>query len=98
MALNKITVLFINYLLVIFVSGQELVEKDVEIISGKNNPRNPLDAQFIGHYANEIYGPPVSFKMQILCVAMQMFSFWVIFTEWKMKRNFFLLLPQTSIL
>lgn len=61
MALNKVTsVLFINVLFIIFVAGQELVEKDVEIISGKNNPRNPLDAQFIGHYANEIYGPPVS--------------------------------------
>lgn len=68
MALHKIVVLLINYGLVGFVVGQSVLDKDVEIISGKNHPQNPLDAKFIGQYANDIYGPPVSFLHQFrLC-------------------------------
>lgn len=58
----SVILLFINYLMVICVVGQD-IDKDVEIISGKDHPQNhPLDAKIIGHYANDIYGPSVSFE------------------------------------
>lgn len=66
MALYKVAVLFVNYGLVAFVAGQSVLDKDVEIISGKNHPQNPLDAKFIGQYANDVYGPPVSFNLNIV--------------------------------
>lgn len=68
MALNRIVVLLLNYCMVAFVASQELLDKDVEIISGKSRPEgSPLDAKFIGHYANDIYGPPVSSNVNFLC-------------------------------
>lgn len=67
MAVNKIVVLLINYWMVAFVASQELLDKDVEIISSKNRPEgNPLDAKFIGPYANDIYGPPVSLNGNLM--------------------------------
>lgn len=54
-------VLFVNYVLLAFVAGQEELNKDVEIISGKTHSNaHSLDARYIGHYSNDIYGPPVS--------------------------------------
>lgn len=67
MAAYQMIVLFVlNSILVIFVAGQtELLEKDVEIISGKHieqfaDPSNPLDAKFAGQFAQNIYAPSVS--------------------------------------
>lgn len=67
MASHQMLVLFVlNSVLVIFVAGQtELLDKDVEIISGKQieqlgDPSNPLDAKYAGQFAQNIYGPPVS--------------------------------------
>lgn len=66
MALYKIVGLFINYGLVALAAGQSVLDKDVEIISGKH-PENPLDARSIGQYANDVYGPPVSFRFECCC-------------------------------
>lgn len=67
MASYQILVLFVlNSVLLIFVAGQtELLDKDVEIISGKQieqlaDPSNPLDAKYAGQFAQNIYAPPVS--------------------------------------
>lgn len=68
MASYQMLVLFVlNSILVIFVAGQtELLDKDVEIISGKQieqlggDPSNPLDARYAGQFAQNIYAPPVS--------------------------------------
>lgn len=68
MASYQSIVLFVlNSILVIFVAGQtELLDKDVEIISGKHieqqlaDPSNPLDAKYAGQFAQNYYGPPVS--------------------------------------
>lgn len=68
MASHQMLVLFVlNSILVIFVAGQtELLDKDVEIISGKQqieqlgDPSNPLDARYAGQFAQNIYAPPVS--------------------------------------
>lgn len=49
--------------MVALVAGQGEVDKDVEVISGKDHPENhPLDAKIVGRYPNDIYAPPVSFK------------------------------------
>lgn len=67
MATHQMIVLFVlNSILVIFVAGQtELLEQDVEIISGRHtdrlaDPSNPLDAKFAGQLGQNIYAPPVS--------------------------------------
>lgn len=71
MSFYKVFVLLLNSALVSFVAGQSVLDKDVEIISGKNHPPNPLDAKFIGQYGqygNDIYGPPVSVSNFKMCV------------------------------
>lgn len=60
---QMIVLIILNSILVIFVAGQtELVERDVEIISGKNidhlSDVNPLDAKYAGQFSQNIYAPP----------------------------------------
>lgn len=66
MAVHRMIALFLNSMLMVLVTGQtELVDKDVEIIPGKNiqqlSDQSPLDAKYAGQFAN-IYSPPVSFR------------------------------------
>lgn len=59
---QMISLFVLNSIFVIFVAGQtELLDQDVEIISGKNiqqvaDPSNPLDAQFAGQFAGQYGG------------------------------------------
>lgn len=59
LALNVFLVIF-NYLLVCIVVADGELDKDVEIISGKDVPQftQPLDGKFGGHglYVNDGYG------------------------------------------
>lgn len=57
---QMVVFLFLNSIFVIYVAGQtELVEGDVEIISGKNIEQiadvNPLDARFAGQFSQNLY-------------------------------------------
>lgn len=70
MAMRQMIVVVLNALLMVLVAGQtELLDKDVEIISGKNIEQlsdavdSPLDAKYAGQFAN-IYAQPVSFAQR----------------------------------
>lgn len=72
MAMRQTIFLFTNCLLMVLVAGQtELIDKDVEIIPGKNieqlSDANPLDAKYAGQFAN-IYAQPVSWcSSNVVC-------------------------------
>lgn len=60
--LRNVFLVILNYWIISSVAAAGELDKDVEIISGKDVPQtNPLDARFVGHslYANDLYGPRV---------------------------------------
>lgn len=62
MEFYKVALLSLNCAIVVLVAGQSELDKEIEIIPGKPVPqKHPLDAQYAGHYVNDIYGgSPVS--------------------------------------
>lgn len=67
MTLCKVLLLFLNYWIIVGVFGDGELDKDFEIITGKEMQQlHPLDAKFAVHssFPNDIYGPAVSVNVK----------------------------------
>lgn len=66
---SKVLFVFLNYCIIASIAIEGDLDKDVEIISGRDVPQSsPLDAKFAGQsYPNDIYGPPVSVEYYRKC-------------------------------